>query len=43
MIDSEDKVQKLVPYLDEMVDQGLLAMSEAEVTKYAHQEGARST
>src|ERR1700689_2740390 len=28
VVDSEDKVQKLIPYLDEMVDQGLIAMSE---------------
>ena len=34
VIDSEEKVQKLIPYLDEMVDQGLIAMSEVEVIKY---------
>jgi len=42
VIDSEDKVQKLLPFLDEMVDEGLIAMSEVEVIKYVHQEGARS-
>ena len=42
VIDSEDKVQKLIPYLDEMVDQGLIAMSEVEVIKYVHQAGTRS-
>jgi uncharacterized protein len=42
VIDSEDKIQKLLPFLDEMVDEGLIAMSEVEVIKYVHQEGARS-
>jgi PII-like signaling protein len=42
VIDSEEKVQKLLPFLDEMVDEGLIAMSEVEVIKYVHQDGARS-
>jgi PII-like signaling protein len=42
VIDSEDKVQKLIPYLDEMVDQGLIAISAVEVIKYVHQGGMRS-
>jgi uncharacterized protein len=42
VIDSEEKIQKLLPFLDEVVDQGLIAMSEVEVVKYVHQEGARS-
>jgi uncharacterized protein len=42
VIDSEDKVERLIPYLDEMVDQGLIAMSEVEVIKYVHQGGVRS-
>jgi PII-like signaling protein len=42
VIDSEDKVKKLIPYLDEMVDEGLIAMSEVEVIKYVHQGGTRS-
>ena len=42
VIDSEDKVKKLIPYLDEMVDEGLIAMSEVEVIKYVHQSGALS-
>jgi hypothetical protein len=42
VIDSEDKVRTLIPYLDEMVDEGLIAMSEVEVIKYVHQDGARS-
>jgi uncharacterized protein len=42
VIDTEEKVQKLIPYLDEMVDQGMIAMSGVEVIKYVHQNGARS-
>lgn len=42
VIDEEEKIQKLIPYLDQMVDQGLIAMSAVEVIKYVHQHGARS-
>jgi PII-like signaling protein len=42
VIDSDDKIQKLLPFLDEMVDEGLIAMSEVEVIKYVHQDGVRS-
>ena len=41
VIDSEDKIN-LIPSLDEMVDEGLIAVSEVEVIKYVHQEGVRS-
>jgi uncharacterized protein len=42
VIDSEEKIQKLLPFLDGVVDEGLIAMSEVEVIKYVHQEGIRS-
>ena len=42
VIDSEDKIQQLLPHLDKMVHEGLIAMSEVEVIKYVHQDGARS-
>ncbi|MGC2331052.1 MAG: DUF190 domain-containing protein [Candidatus Acidiferrales bacterium] len=42
VIDSDEKIQKLIPFLDQVVDQGLIAMSEVEVIKYVHQDGARS-
>jgi len=32
----------LIPFLDEMVQEGLIAMSEVEVIKYLHQSGASS-
>jgi uncharacterized protein len=42
VIDTEEKIKSLVPVLDEMVDEGLIAMSEVEVIRYVHQAGARS-
>jgi len=42
VIDSEEKIQKLIPHLDEMVAEGLIAVSEVEVIKYVHQNGSRS-
>jgi len=42
IVDTEDKVKKLFPVLDEMVDEGLIAMSDVEVVRYIHQEGVRS-
>ncbi len=42
VIDTEDKIQALLPELDEMVDEGLIAISEVEVIRYVHQEGYRS-
>ena len=41
VIDAEDKVQKLLPFLDEMVAQGLVAISPVEVIKYVHQHVQR--
>jgi len=41
VIDTEEKIRLLLPFLDEVVDEGLIAMSEVEVIKYVHQEGAR--
>src|ERR1700689_1444970 len=42
VIDTEENLKKLLPRLDEMVDEGLIAMSEVEVIRYVHQEGVRS-
>jgi hypothetical protein len=42
VIDSEDKIQRLLPFLDEVVAEGLIATSEVEVIKYSHQDGVRS-
>jgi uncharacterized protein len=42
IVDAKDKLRKLIPALDAMVDEGLIAMSDVEVIKYVHQEAARS-
>jgi PII-like signaling protein len=42
VIDTEEKIQKLLPVLDEMVNEGLIALSDVEVIRYVHQDGLRS-
>jgi PII-like signaling protein len=42
VIDTEDRISKLLPVLDEMVDEGLIAMSDVEVIRYVHQDGYRA-
>jgi uncharacterized protein len=42
VVDTEQNIKKLLPVLDEMVAEGLIAMSEVEVIRYVHQDGVRS-
>jgi len=42
IVDVEEKIAKLIPVLDGMVDEGLMAMSDVEVVKYVHQEPAKT-
>ena len=42
IVDTEENLRKLFPFLDEVVSEGLIAMSDVEVIKYVHQEGVRS-
>jgi hypothetical protein len=42
VIDTAEKIQKLLPELDAMVSEGLIAMSDVEVIKYVHQNGERA-
>jgi PII-like signaling protein len=42
VIDTEQNINKLLPALDDMVDEGLIAMSEVEVIRYVHEDGVRS-
>jgi PII-like signaling protein len=42
IVDTEDKIKTLFPALDQMVGEGLIAISDVEVTRYDHQEGVRS-
>jgi len=39
VVDTAEKIDRLLPVLDEMVDEGLIAMSDVEVIRYVHQEG----
>jgi PII-like signaling protein len=34
VIDSQEQIEKLIPHLDEMVEEGLIAMSSVEVIRY---------
>lgn len=36
VVDTEEKIQKFMPILDEMVQQGLVVLSDADVIKYTH-------
>lgn len=36
--DKEEQIARLLPYLDEMVDEGLIAISTVEVVRYFRQE-----
>jgi len=42
IVDSEENISKLIPLLDQMVDEGMMAMSDVEVIRYVHQSGQRS-
>ena len=42
IIDTAENIQRLLPALDEMVQEGLIAISDVEVIKYVHQEDQRS-
>jgi hypothetical protein len=39
VIDTKEKIQELLPVLDSMVSEGLIAMSDVDVVKYTHQDG----
>lgn len=42
VIDSDEKIQKLIPFLDEVVGDGLIATSDVEVIKYICQTSDKS-
>jgi PII-like signaling protein len=41
IIDTKEQIARLLPHLDEMVEEGLIAMSDVEVIRYVRQEGTR--
>src|SRR5437588_1932585 len=40
VVDTEEKIRRVLPVLDEMVDEGLIALSDVEIIKYTHSRGA---
>ena len=36
IVDTEEKIRKLLPALEEIVDEGLIVLTDAEVIKYTH-------
>jgi PII-like signaling protein len=36
VVDTEEKIRRVLPVLDEMVDEGLIALSDVEIIKYTH-------
>lgn len=40
VIDREEQIAKLIPHLDAMVQEGLVAMSSVEVIRFSRDEGA---
>jgi uncharacterized protein len=45
IVDTEEQIMKLIPHLDAMVEEGLVAMSRVEVTRYSRtdEKGQQST
>jgi PII-like signaling protein len=41
VIDTEENVRRLLPVLDQMLGEGLIAMSDVEVIQYVHQSDAK--
>jgi PII-like signaling protein len=39
IIDSEEQIQKLIPHLDAMVEEGVVAMSRVDVIRYSRNAG----
>ena len=35
IVDTEDQIEKIIPHLDAMVEEGLVAMSRVEVVRYS--------
>jgi len=42
IIDTEEQIAKLLPHLDTMVEEGLIATSRVDVIRFSHQEGVQS-
>ena len=42
IIDTEEQIARLVPHLDAMVEEGLIAISSVEVIRYSRSSGQTS-
>ncbi|CDM66041.1 DUF190 domain-containing protein [Pyrinomonas methylaliphatogenes] len=42
VVDTEEKIRRILPILDEMVDEGLVVLSDVEIIKYTHSPEAGS-
>ncbi|MGA9528574.1 MAG: DUF190 domain-containing protein [Terriglobales bacterium] len=42
VVDTNENIARLLPALDQMVNDGLIAISDVEVIRYVHQDGVRS-
>lgn len=40
LVDSEEKINTILPYLDEVVSEGLITIENVRVVKYRHKHGA---
>lgn len=40
IVDNEEHIRELLPFLDQVVEEGLIAISDVEVVKYVHQDAA---
>jgi PII-like signaling protein len=43
IVDTEEKINEVLPVLDEMVDEGLIVLSDVEVIKYTHKRSQGRT
>jgi uncharacterized protein len=41
IVDKEDRIQKILPILDEMIGEGLITMEKVEIIKYTHEQEKR--
>ena len=42
IVDTEERVQRILPLLDEMVTEGLITMQDCEIIKYVHAPSSES-
>jgi hypothetical protein len=43
IVDGEEKINELIPYLDETIEEGLVTMEKVNVIKYRHQPASKTS